>query len=184
MQLVQPRPEHLRSYVQALERGWSPNNERPGAGLEELEFLRRNPDAFLALMDDREGKGPDATLPDGSRVSRLPGFRRWMWDGEFAGDIGLRWQKGTPELPAYCLGHIGYAVVPWKQRRGYATAALRAMLAEARTLGLPYVEITADPDNIASRKVIEAAGGRFVEAFVKPPAFGSRPGLRFRVELG
>lgn len=123
------------------------------------------------------------TLPDGSRVPRLPGFRRWMWDGQFAGNIGLRWQQGTAELPPYCLGHIGYAVVPWKQRRGYATQALRSMLVEARSLGLPFVEITTDPDNDASRKVIEAVGGVFVAHFPKPPAFGNQPCLRFRVEL-
>ena len=183
MILVRPAPGHLRSYVQALERGWSPNTERPSAGREELEFIRANADAFLAATDDREAKGPPVTLPDGSRVPRLPGFRRWMWDGEFAGNIGLRWQQGTVELPPYCLGHIGYAVVPWKQRRGYATQALRSMLGEARSLGLPFVEITADPENDASRKVIEAVGGVFVERFLKPPAFGSQPCLRFRVAL-
>jgi predicted acetyltransferase len=184
MRLVRPAPEHLRAYVQALERGWSPNNERPSAAVEELEFIRRNADAFLAEMDDRQGTGAAVTLPDGSRVPRLPGFRRWMWDGDFAGSISLRWQHGTAELPPYCLGHIGYAVVPWKQRRGYATAALHRMLVEARRIGLPYVEITTDPDNTASRKVIEAAGGMFQGTFVKPPQFASRPGLRFRIALG
>lgn len=86
-------------------------------------------------------------------------------------------------LPPYCLGHIGYAVVPWKQRLGYATAALHLILPEARAVGLPYVEITTDPDNIASRRVIEANGGILVERFIKPPQFGSRPGLRFRITL-
>jgi len=41
-----------------------------------------------------------------------------MWDDEFAGSIGFRWQPGTSALPPHCLGHIGYAVVPWKQGRG------------------------------------------------------------------
>jgi predicted acetyltransferase len=41
-----------------------------------------------------------------------------MWDGEFCGSIGLRWLPGTEELPPHCLGHIGYAVVPWKRRLG------------------------------------------------------------------
>ncbi len=44
--------------------------------------------------------------------------------------IGLRWQRGSEALPPYCLGHIGYAVVPWKQGRGYATRALREVLGE------------------------------------------------------
>ena len=33
------------------------------------------------------------------------------------------------------------------------------MLGEARAVGLPFVEITTDPDNIASQRVITANGG-------------------------
>ncbi len=184
MQLVIPAANHLPSYTAALQRGWSPNNERGlAAAQEELAQIQANPAAFLALLDDPEGKGPPVPTPDGSVVPRLPGFRRWMWDGEFAGSIGFRWQHGTVELPPYCLGHIGYAVVPWKQRRGYATAALRSMLDEARKLALPYVEITTDPDNQASQKVILAVGGHLHERFNKPPQYGSKPCLRFRVYL-
>jgi predicted acetyltransferase len=183
MHLVRPSPEHLASYVAALERGWSHDNERPAAAAEELLRIRTDPAAFLASMEDREAKGPAVTLPDGSQVPRLPGLRRWMWDGEFAGNIGLRWQAGTPLLPPYCLGHIGYSVVPWKQGRGYAKQALGAMLQEARAVGLPYVEITTDSDNLASRRVIESCGGVLHERFSKPQQFGGRPGLRFRIAL-
>ena len=116
-------------------------------------------------------------------MNRLPGFKRWLWDGEFAGSIGVRWQPGTTDLPPHCLGHIGYSVVPWKQRRGYATAALRLILPEAAAVGLAFVEITTDPDNIGSQRVIEANGGVLHENFVKPPQFGSKPGLRYRIAL-
>jgi len=184
VQLVSPSPEHLSGYVAALERGWSADNERGAdAAREELSRIRANAAAFLAGMEDREGKGPPVTLPDGSTAQRLPGFRHWIWDGEFCGSIGLRWQPGTTALPPYCLGHIGYAIVPWKQRRGYAKTALRLILPEARAVGLHYVEITTDPDNIASQRVIEANGGILIEHFIKPPQFGSKPGLRFRIPL-
>jgi predicted acetyltransferase len=134
-------------------------------------------------MENHEGKGLPVTLPDGSTVKRLPGFRRWLWDGEFCGSIGIRWQEGTPELPPYCLGHVGYAVVPWKQGLGYAKLALAQLLPEAQTIGLPFVEITTDPDNIPSQRVILANGGVLLERFVKPPQFGSKPGLRFRIVI-
>ena len=184
VQLVRPSGEHLASYVAALERGWSADNVRGAiAAREELEQIHSDPQAFLASMEDLAAKGPPVQLPDGSFVTRLPGFRRWLWDGEFGGSIGFRWQPGTTALPPHCLGHIGYAVVPWKQGKGYATAALRHLLVEARFTGLPYVEITADPENIASQRVIETNGGKLVERFTKPPQFGSTPGLRYRFVL-
>ena len=106
-----------------------------------------------------------------------------MWDGEFCGQIGLRWQPGTSTLPPYVLGHCGYAVVPWKQRRGYATDALRLMLVEARTTGLPFVDITTDTDNVASQKVITANGGSLVREFDKGASYGGGAGLLYRVDL-
>lgn len=184
MQLVRPAIEHLAGYVDALERGWSADNVRGAlAAREELTKIATDAQAFLASLEDREAKAGPITLPDGSVVARLPGFRRWMWDGEFAGSIGLRWQPGTPDLPPHCLGHIGYAVVPWKQGRGYATTALALLLPEARAVGLPFVEITTDPDNVASQRVIEANGGRLIERFTKPAAYDCKPGLRYRIDL-
>ncbi|MGF6726605.1 putative acetyltransferase [Paraburkholderia sp. GAS41] len=53
-----------------------------------------------------------SALADGSTVARLPSVVRWIWDGEFSGAIGFRWQAGTAELSPYVLGHIGFSVVP------------------------------------------------------------------------
>ncbi|CCV15693.1 GNAT family N-acetyltransferase [Mesorhizobium sp. STM 4661] len=184
IEIVKPTLEHLPSYKAALERGWSPDNVRlEEATREQLVVIEEDPVAFLAGLDDPEAKGPPISLPDGTTVPRLPGFRRWIWDGEAAGSIGFRWQHGTAELPPHVLGHIGYAVVPWKRRRGYATEALRLMLAEARAVGLPFVEITAKPHNPASHKVILANGGKLVGHFFEDAAYGGAESLRFRIEL-
>ncbi|WP_280808539.1 GNAT family N-acetyltransferase [Variovorax boronicumulans] len=181
--LVWPSPEYLTGYVAALERGWSPNNLRPEVAQEELLLIRANADGFLKSLVDREAKGPPVALPDGTKVPRLPGYRRWLWDDEFCGSIGLRWQPGTNALPPYCLGHIGYGVVPWKSGRGYAKEALRSLLPEASSVGLGYVEITTNPDNLASQHVIRANGGVLVEEFIKGPELGGTPELRFRIVL-
>src|SRR5678816_3816583 len=141
MELVQPTEAYLPSYVEALMRGWSSDNLRPEAALEELERITENAALFVAQQTDREGKGPPVKLPGGAVVPRLPGYHKWMWDGDFCGSIGLRWQPGTTELPPYCLGHIGYSVVPWKHRRGYATEALRRLLPDVRSEGLTQVDI-------------------------------------------
>lgn len=76
------------------------------------------------------------------------------------------------------LGHIGYAVVPWQQRHGLAP-----MLPPARERGLCPVEITTDPDSLASQKVITANGDVLPEPFDKDADYGHAPGLRCRVEL-
>jgi len=79
---------------------------------------------------------------------------------------------------------MGYAVVPWKRGRGYVTKAFAAMLQEARAEGLPYVELTTDPDNPASQRVIVANRGELVERFHRPPAYGSaKEALRYRITL-
>jgi predicted acetyltransferase len=183
LRLVRPALEHLPSYAAALKTGWSPDNTRPEAAGEQLQAIERDPAAFVAGLEDRGAKGPPITLPDGSQVPRLPGFRRWMWDDGFCGSIGLRWQPGTAALPPHVLSHCGYAVVPWKRRRGYATEALRLLLPEARALGLPWVDLTTDAGNLASRRVILANGGVLVERFAEPSAHGGGEGLRFRINL-
>ena len=184
LELVWPGKRHLPDYTAALERGWSPDNVRGAAAArEELARIRENPAQFLHSLVDREANGPPIAMPDGSTVPRLPGYRRWIWDGEFCGSIGFRWQPGTEALPSYCLGHIGYGVVPWKRRRGYATQALRDILRDAKGEGLRYVDITTRPDNIASQRVILANGGVLLEAFVTPEALGGHTEVRYRIHF-
>ena len=183
LELVRPADQHLASYADALRRGWSTNTMRPEYAREELARVESEPERFLEEQMDREGRAPPVTLPDGSIARRIPGYRLWMWDGEVAGSIGFRWQPGTTALPPHCLGHIGYTVVPWKRGRGYATRALALLLPIVRGEGLPFVELTTDPENVASRKVIERNGGVLVERFVKPAAYGGGEGLRYRIRL-
>jgi predicted acetyltransferase len=184
LRLVKPQRRHLAGFVAALERGWSPDNVRGAAAASEaLAAIAADPARFLAAADDPEGVAGDVTLPDGSTAPRLPGLHRWLWDGEFCGVIGLRWARGTAELPPHVLGHVGYAVVPWKRGRGYATRALALMLPLARAQGLPYIELTTDTDNLPSGKVILNNGGRVIERFSKPAAYGGAESIRYRIDL-
>jgi predicted acetyltransferase len=182
--LVRPAAEHLPAYVDALERGWSPDNIRGAAATrEQLDAIAADPAAFLASLESREPGDERLTLPDGSTVPKLPSLRRWIWHGGFCGTIGLRWQPGTSALPPHVLGHVGYAVVPWERRRGHATAALGQLLGTARAVGLGWIDVTADPDNVASRRVAEANGGTLVETFQRPAAYGGTPAVRYRIAL-
>ncbi len=189
--LLRPSRAELPAYCAALQRGWSPNTVRPEAAAEELQLIAADADGFLAWMDDPEARGPLVTLPDGSQVQRLPGLRRWIWDdrpgvpdGErFAGSVNLRWAAGHGALPSHVLGHAGYAVVPWKAGQGHATAALGQLLDIACQHGLPFIELTTDPGNLASQRVITKNGGVLVEHFMKDAVYGGTPGLRFRIDL-
>jgi predicted acetyltransferase len=178
LELHEPSLALLPAYAAALERGWSPNNVGD-VSKEQLEAIRADPAAFLA---DYIAQAGVVMLPDGTEVPKLPNRVRWIWDGELAGRISLRWQPGTDALPDHVLGHIGFAVVPWKRRRGHATEALRQLLPEARTVGLSRVEVTADVANIASRRVIEANNGRLIREFVNM-RHGPEPKVLYVIDL-
>ncbi|MCE5231568.1 GNAT family N-acetyltransferase [bacterium] len=186
MKLVMPAAKYLPAYVAALRQGWSMNNLRPEAAREELDAIEQDVTAFLAERADFAVVTRPVILPDGSAVKRVPQITRWMWDGDFCGLINFRWQPGTTALPPTCLGHIGYSIVPWRRRHGLATLALKLLLEELRDMrleGLDHVEITTDPENIASQRVIEKNGGILIERFFRPPQFGSKEGLRYRIDL-
>ena len=83
---------------------------------------------------------------------------RWVVEGDrLVGTVSLR-----HELNDFLLregGHIGYAVRPADRGRGVASAALALALDQCRARGIDPVLITCDDDNVASRRVIEKAGG-------------------------
>lgn len=183
----------LPSFQTALERGWSRNNITPErTRLQDLEKIHMDPQAFVAGLVDLQGSGADVQMPDGSFVPKLPGYSRWVMsdhDGatEFVGTINFRHTPGTSSLPSYCLGHVGYAVVPWMTGRGVAIFALHQLISEARAMGhlrgMAYLEITTQPNNLASQAVIAKCGGVLTERYTEPPMYGGAEGLRFRIAL-
>jgi predicted acetyltransferase len=66
------------------------------------------------------------------------------------------------ELLGEAGGQIGYDVRPSARRRGHARAMLAAALPLANALGIPEALLTCDETNVASRRVIEANGGRYI----------------------
>jgi predicted acetyltransferase len=176
LRVVAPSLDRLAQYEAALESRWSPDTTRDVCA-EQLAALRRDPHEFLAELARQDGTLVTAS---GRVVPRLPSCVRWLDDGEFCGVINLRFVPGSDALPDYVSGHIGYAVVPWKRRRGYATRALALILPIAREVGLTAIEITCDDDNEPSRRVIVRNGG--VSTGTRPDA-GGKTKLVFRIDL-
>ena len=56
-------------------------------------------------------------------------------------------------------GHIGYSIRPTERNKGYSKINLYLALEKCQKLGLKEILITANDDNIASYKTIEAFGG-------------------------
>jgi predicted acetyltransferase len=169
---------HLPAYVAALERGWSPNTTR-NVCAEQLGQIEADPAAFLQKLVHPHGTIP---LPSGALVPMLPGTTRWIWDEGFCGSINIRYEPGTTDLPPHVSGHIGYSVVPWRQRQGHGTRALALMLPMAAAYGLPWVIITCNVDNAGSRRVIEANGGVYLCDAEDHLVFGTDKSV-FRVDV-
>src|SRR4051812_27484546 len=115
IQLRSPDSTMLPDYVAALETGWSPSTTMDLSG-EHLQAIRTDPVAFVSGL--QEPITGTITLKDGRIVPRIPGAMFWIWQDGFCGQINLRYQPGTLDLPPHVSGHVGYSIVPWKQRRG------------------------------------------------------------------
>ncbi|MGZ2404143.1 RimJ/RimL family protein N-acetyltransferase [Rhizobium ruizarguesonis] len=163
--LLPPDLANLSGFEAALAAGWSPDPRRAGDEAyvhSELQWLRQD---RSRLLDDLI---PDGRWRAGSGSPPLTTRLFWIWDGEFCGSISLRFQAGTEELPQEVSGHVGYSVVPWKQRNGHATAALRLLLGVAAKEGLDRLVILCNEDNDASRRVIAMAANCSCAARIPP----------------
>jgi len=82
-------------------------------------------------------------------------------DGRIVGDVGLSVADGEPGVIK-----VGYTIDPAFQGLGYATEAIRALVAYAfETLGAELVRAHASAENAPSIRVAEKVGMRLVERF-------------------
>jgi predicted acetyltransferase len=105
-----------------------------------------------SLLDEEAG----LNLPE----NYVPCSHRWLISPSqrIVGVARVRHRVDTPFL-AENAGHIGYDVAPSSRRNGFGHAALAIAVGEAKKLGLARVLLYAAEDNLASRAVIERAGG-------------------------
>lgn len=182
VELVVPTLDHLPGYLDAVRRGWMGDRVLFGSAEELLVLADRDPQLVIDRLSDRSTDGV-LFYEDGSTVPRLPALFRWMWDGEFAGNIDLRWPLEGGAPPEAVPGHVGYGTVAWKRGRGYASQALALMLVLAADEGMTDVELVTDVANVASQRVVEHNGGVRVEAFTQVDRLGGGTAIRWRIDL-
>ena len=85
---------------------------------------------------------------------------------------------GINEFISDYAGQIGYTVRPSERGKGYATQILKALIKEAKALGMSNILVTCNEDNIASSRVIEKAGG-ILESIIPHPGYPNVKRYRF-----
>jgi len=96
------------------------------------------------------------------RDGYVPCSHYWLVDNQrnILGVIRIRHNINN-EFLTLEAGHIGYDIAPSFRGFGHGKTMLKLALPKAKALGITKALITADEDNFASRKVIEANGGQF-----------------------
>ena len=157
-QLTAPDPRFHDSFVETLAEFEAAGPLADWAAHLDLAALR-TPSGFAAYVADlharrsRESSDPEGPVRESSLF--------WVEGDEFVGRIAVR-HRLNAKLERFG-GHIGYTIRPSAQGKGQASALLRATLPVAYALGIEDALLTTDPDNLASRRVIEKCGGRLVE---------------------
>jgi predicted acetyltransferase len=161
--LVRPTLEVHRSFLAAMAefhgegRGGVDDDSMIGSEYREFGGTWGTLEGFAVYVQKiRRDADEDAPRPAGWVACTT----LWYVEGvEYFGRLAIRHR--LTDFLRDSGGHVGYDVRPTARRRGYATAMLREALPMAWALGLDQVLITCDTDNVASRKVIEANGGRY-----------------------
>ena len=88
----------------------------------------------------------------------------------------------------YIGGNIGYEIDEAYRGHHYAAQACALLFRQARKHHMDYVIITCDPDNPASARTCELAGGQYLETAAVPPWHnmyeeGSRFVMVYRFDL-
>lgn len=118
---------------------------------------------ILMVLSPEDVRDPELGIEDGYTFDiflRKPRRR--------IGYVSLRMGE-SPAL--YYLGHIGYRIDAPYRGHGYAARACRMLIPFMRQLNLRSVCITANPENVPSRKTCEKLGCRLEYIAPVPSAY-------------
>ena len=92
------------------------------------------------------------------QMLNVPATIFWLVNQKEYLGIGIIRHRMTKAIEEFG-GHIGYAIRRDKWHQGYGTLNLKLLLKEAYKLKINPALVTCDENNIASKKLIEHAGG-------------------------
>ncbi|MFG2055190.1 GNAT family N-acetyltransferase [Micromonospora sp. NPDC048930] len=152
-ELITPTARLHRSWLAARD-DWGRGVHQDGSGLKPSDDVD-SPEGFADWVRRlRDGADESRPLPGGL----VPAIYWWIVEGdEVLGAISLRLRLN--DFLRNAGGHIGYGVRPSARRRGVATFALGAALAEAARRGIDRVLVTCVDGNRPSARTIERHGG-------------------------
>ncbi len=124
--LAEPQKAMLESYKAALQAGWT-SRAIAASPSKTIEAVDADPKAFLALLADRTSEAPGKLT-----------LTRWMWDGEFCGELQLQF-----DATATGVSSVHVACVPWKHGHDYEGRAQQQVRQELMAFGVDAAAVTA-----------------------------------------
>jgi len=114
---------------------------------------------------------------------RLPTYEYELVEGgTYIGKIQIRHKPSCGKnMPSDMANNIYYEIESSQQKKGYGKLILKLGLVEAKKSGLSEVIITCMKINTASKKIIEANGGKFL--YEKPLLDNSDIILKYKITL-
>lgn len=168
MRLAKPSIQFKRSYLSALKES---KHERQ---VTKLTKPKGSFEDFVQMYRDMEqGKNLEKGYVGATMY--------WLVDGaRFLGWLSLR-HRLTPKLREFG-GHIGYWIRPKDRQKGLGKLILKLGLKKAKKRGLKKILIMCNASNPASRKIIEANGGKFFD-IIRAKSHHNTKEIRFWIDL-
>ena len=128
------------------------------------------------------------TSPGDAVTGRVPAYTFNMRLVDRSVELGrIQLRVGTTDHVLLYAGHLGYTVHSEHRGHRYAARACRLLFPLARRHELEALRVTCNPENAASRRTCELAGGKLVEVVSLPEDSemfqrGERQKCRYRID--
>ena len=128
-------------------------------------------------------------LPEFDETVDVPAYKFEMRVVNSKQKIGrINFRIGNTEDLIVYAGHLGFAVEPKFRGNRYAARSCQLLFPLAKKYQINPIWITCNPDNTASRRTCEIAGGKLIEIVDLPPENdqyqdGERRKCRYRFDI-